>query len=228
MSEFADRTEAGERLASRLPAIDRASSVVVALPRGGVPVGAVVASRLGVSLDVLLIRKVGAPGYPELAVGAVSDGATMKVSTNEAIAAELGLSRDDVIALARAELPELERRRALYFGGRSPIDLTGRTVIVVDDGVATGATMRQALRLVAARKPSRIILALPVAPSSSLDELAQLADETICLAQPEPFGAVGAHYADFDQVDDATVVEILRRSGAGGHQRGQSPVNEAG
>lgn len=206
---FRDREEAGERLAEVLAEMAEPPAVVLALPRGGVPVGAVIARRLGLALDVLLVRKVGAPMQPELAVGAVSDGQGMQVTVNEAIAAELGLGRGQIEELARRELPELERRRKLYLDGRDPVPLAGRTAIVVDDGVATGATVRSALRLVRGRAPRRLVLALPVAPPDVLAELEKEADTVVCLHAPTPFHAVGAHYAFFPQLDDGEVVSLL-------------------
>lgn len=188
------------------------NAVVIALPRGGLPVGAVIAEGMGVPLDVILVRKVGAPMQPELAVAAVTDGEEMQITVNEDIKAELGLSDEEIEELARRQLPEIERRRAAYYEGRKPTPLAGKTVIVVDDGVATGATVNSALRLIRKQKPGRLILALPVAPADAIARLERHADEVICLSTPVPFYAVGAHYANFDQVDDAEVIETLRRS----------------
>ncbi len=195
----------------RLIALDLHCPIVVALPRGGVPVAMPIANRLGSLLDVLLIRKVGVPGHRELAVGAVSDGQGMQFVLNEYIAERLKLSHHDVVALAKREVPELERRRQLYFADQPPKPLSGKTVILVDDGMATGATARMALRLVRQQNPLQIILALPVAPASSIAELSHDADAVICLHQPEPFHAVGAHYRSFDQVSDDTVATMLRQ-----------------
>lgn len=208
---FEDRLDAGQQLAQRLTALDLGDAVVVALPRGGLPVAAPIATRFRLPIDVLLIRKVGVPGHRELAVGAVSDGQDMHVTINQDIADSLDLSHGDIVALARHELPELERRRKLYFGALAPEPLAGRTVIVIDDGVATGATARAALRLVRQRRPKQIILALPVAPASSLAELREEADNVVCLHQPEPFLSVGSHYRHFGQVDDGTVTDLLHR-----------------
>ena len=209
---FRDRAEAGRLLLDRLKVTDPGNTVVIALPRGGLPVGAVIAERLGVPLDVILVRKVGAPMQPELAVAAVTDGDEMQITVNEDIKAELGLTDKEIEDLARRQLPEIERRRQTYYQGHKPTPLADRTVIVVDDGVATGATLNSALRLIRRQKPKRLIVALPVAPSDALARLERHADEVVCLSTPSPFYAVGAHYADFSQVDDAEVIEILRRN----------------
>lgn len=212
---FSNRSEAGERLLRRLPPVDPADAVVLALPRGGVPVAAPIARGLGAPLDLVLVRKVGAPRQPELAVGAVTDGGAMRVTVNEAVASLLGLDEEAVRALARRELPELERRRARYLGGRLPLPLEGRTAILVDDGIATGATARAALRLVRQQAPARVILAVPVAPPDALDALAGEADAVVWLEAPDPFVAVGAHYRDFAQVGDDEVAAILRAAEPG-------------
>jgi len=209
---FEDRQDAGRQLAQRLTAFDLGDGVVVALPRGGLPVAAPIAARFSLPIDVLLIRKIGVPGHRELAVGAVSDGQDMHVTVNQDIAGSLDLSHEDIVALAKRELPELERRRKLYFGDLAPEPLAGRPAIVVDDGVATGATARAALRLVRQRRPEQTILALPVAPASSLAALGTEADAVICLHQPEPFLSVGSHYRHFGQVDDRVVTDLLRRN----------------
>lgn len=211
---FRDRSDAGRRLAERLSTVDTDNTVVIALPRGGVPVGAVVAEELGLPLDVILVRKVGAPLQPELAVGAVTDGDEMRLTINRDIQRELGLSDEEIEQLARRQLPEIERRRETYYSGRSPTPLSGKTVIVVDDGVATGATVNSALRLIRAQKPARLILALPVAPADTIAKLEEHADEVICLQTPSPFYAVGAHYADFSQVSDEEVISLLDRAHA--------------
>lgn len=211
LKSFRNRLDAGQRLAERLASLDTENAVVIALPRGGVPIGAVVADRLGIPLDVLLVRKISAPDQPELAVGAVTDGKAMRVTINRDIQSELGLSDDEIEELAKRELPEIERRRKSYYRDRAPIRLEGKTVIVVDDGVATGATVNSALRLIRAEEPARLILALPVAPADAIARLERVADDVICLQTPSPFYAVGAHYADFSQVSDQEVIEILNR-----------------
>lgn len=211
---FRDRSDAGRRLAERLSRVDTDNAVVIALPRGGVPVGAIVAEELGLPLDVILVRKVGAPLQPELAVGAVTDGDEMRLTVNKDIQAELGLSDEAIEDLAKRQLPEIERRRETYYKGRAPTPLSGKTVIVVDDGVATGATVNSALRLIRAQKPARLILALPVAPANTISRLEKHADEVVCLQSPSPFYAVGAHYADFSQVGDDVVIALLEKAHA--------------
>lgn len=209
---FRDRADAGHRLAEGLRHVDTANAVVIALPRGGVPIGAVVAEELAIPLDVILVRKVGAPHQPELAVGAVTDGDEMRLTINRDIQAALGLSDEQIEDLAKRQLPEIERRRESYYKGRAPTPLSGKTVIVVDDGVATGATVNSALRLIRAQKPAQLILALPVAPADTISRLEDHADTVICLQTPEPFHAVGAHYADFSQVSDEEVITLLEQA----------------
>ncbi|MDP2122455.1 MAG: phosphoribosyltransferase [Hoeflea sp.] len=206
---FADRSQAGRMLVERLPDLDQASTVVVALPRGGVPVAREIARAFGLPLEIVLVRKVGVPGHPELALGAVSDGDDMKLTVNRDIAGVLGLEDEAIRSLAREEMPELERRQKLYGGDRPPVSVRGKTVVVVDDGVATGATLRAALQVLRQRGAARLILALPVAPAEVLEDLRRLADSVICLSTPSPFHAVGAHYAVFDQVTDLEVIRIL-------------------
>lgn len=224
---FRDRRDAGKRLLSRLPKLDADSAVVVALPRGGVPVAAEIARALALPLDVVLVRKVGLPSQPELAVAAVADGDTPIYAINAQIARMAGLSASDIAALAAPELAEIERRRKLWHGDRPAIDVTGKTVIVVDDGIATGATMKAALDVLKRAGAAKLILAVPVAPADTLADVARHADETICLSTPDRFVAVGAHYLDFRQVTDAEVASALaananERAG-GGQIPGRSP-----
>ncbi len=206
---FADRVDAAEKLVAELPEVDPESAVVLALPRGGVPIGAVIAEALGIPLDVLIVRKIGAPGQRELAVGAVSGTGTLQITTNDDVAAVFGLSHEDIGRLAESERGELERRNARYRGDRPAVPLAGKTVILADDGIATGATVRSALRLVAKQGAARVILAVPVAPASVLKALEREADDIVCLATPKPFLAVGAHYMDFRQLSDEEVVATL-------------------
>lgn len=206
---FTDRTEAGERLADKLQALTLTDPVVLALPRGGVPVALPVAARLKAPLDLILVRKLGCPGNPELAAGAVVDGAAHSVVFNPDVLAGLGLTPDDFTAAITEKLAQIEARRALWLTGRDPVPIAGRSVIVVDDGIATGATVRVALKALKDKGAREILLAVPVAPADSIDALRALSDGVICLATPAPFIAVGAHYARFEQVSDDAVTAML-------------------
>lgn len=211
---FADRRQAGQRLAIALERFKNKRPVVLALPRGGVPVGYEIATRLNAPLDVVLVRKIGHPDSPELAVGALAEGAPPERFIDEATVIELGVSRAYLDEEIARQTREIDRRRQLYFAGRQRPDIRDRTAIVVDDGIATGATMRAALHAVRKRGPARLVLAVPVAPASTIDALRADADEVVCLETPEDFGAVGQFYVDFRPVEDATVIEILRRGRA--------------
>ena len=209
---FRDRADAGRQLLARLGDVDPDRTVVISLPRGGVPVAEVIADSLGTPLDIAIVRKVGLPGQKELAVGAISDGKDPKLVVNEDVARMAGLSRERIRELAEPEIAEAERRRQTYMGGRQPVPVEGKTVIVVDDGIATGSTMRAALGLIRAREPERIILAIPVAPEGAPARFSEQVDEMIFLETPRHFGAVGLYYADFDQVADEVVAEALARN----------------
>lgn len=206
---FRDRAEAGQKLADRLDQYDPKQTVVIGLPRGGVPVAAEIARALGAPLDLVFVRKIGAPGQPELAMGAVADGPAPHVAINKDVAGFFNLDEDAINALTQPLLAEIERRRKAYFGTRKPLPLKDKTVIVVDDGIATGATMKAALEAINAQGPARVVVALPVAPANTLAELRALADDVVCLETPTPFIAVGNHYRNFDQTEDAEVVAIL-------------------
>ncbi len=208
---FIDRAEAGRLLAQRLAGRQWTPPVVVlALPRGGVPIGAEVARALHAPLDLLLVRKIGVPWQPELAVAAVVDGEAPEIVVDEEVRAMGGIDRAYIEAQAKVELREIERRRRLYLGGRAPLALQGATVIVVDDGIATGTTVRAALKALRRRQPAHLVLAVPVAPPDTVRALRAEVDELVCLAEPEPFHAVGAHYERFHQVDDDEVLAALR------------------
>lgn len=207
---FQDRAEAGRKLAAALKTLEGQDVVVYALPRGGVPVAAEIARAHGWPLDLLLVRKIGAPGHDELALAAVVDGEAPDIAVNEDVAAMYGLEDADVREMARPHLAEIERRRTLYLEGRPPLAAAGRTALVVDDGIATGASVMAALKALARRGPARIVLAVPVAPADTLERLRPLADKIVCLEIPERFYAVGAHYHSFAQVDDAEVVDLMR------------------
>jgi putative phosphoribosyl transferase len=194
---FQDRSDAGRRLADKLRHLKDKKPVVLALPRGGVPVGFEVARALGAPLDVLLVRKIGVPWQPELALGAVTDGEKPETFIDKKLAAALSISDDYVKEETARQVEELERRRGVYCAGRAPIDITGGTAIVVDDGIATGATMRVALHAVRKRNPTRLVLAPPVAAADAVDQLRPLADEVVCVEMPAGLGAIGFYYADF-------------------------------
>ena len=212
---YANRSEAGRALADRMAARQWPAPVlVIALPRGGVPVAAEVARRLGAPLDLAIVRKIGVPWQPELAMAALMDGNPPELVIDEAIRTSCGVDIAEIEQLAQAERPEIERRRRLYLGGRAPLPVRGHTVIVVDDGLATGTTARAALRALRRQGPARLVLAVPVAPAETLAALRAEADELICLQQPSPFRAVGAHYADFHQVPDAEVRAAMREAQA--------------
>ena len=208
---FIDRDDAGLQLAKALASYKRQKPVVLALPRGGVPVATKVAEALNAPLDLLLVRKIGVPFQPELAMGAVVDGPAPLTVRNEDVITLSGVSERDFSAIRDQELAEIERRRKTYLGNRPHPELTARTVIVVDDGIATGATTRAALQAVRIRKPSKLVLAVPVAPTDTLRKLKSEADEIVCLEDYENFGAIGLFYSDFRQVLDTEVTEILAR-----------------
>ena len=206
---FENRREAGERLAKELLYLKDRKPVVLALPRGGVPIGVEVSRALAAPLDLLLVRKIGTPGQPELALGAVIDGERMEFVVNDDILELLGLSVESARALAEQEIAEIERRQDFYLKGRDRPSTRGRTVIVVDDGVATGATMRAALRGIRRRDPSHLILAVPVAPADTVEALCEEVDQIVCLDMPYPFDSIGRFYRDFRQVSDREVRELL-------------------
>ncbi|MCK1713074.1 phosphoribosyltransferase [Bradyrhizobium sp. 143] len=214
---FADRREAGQRLAPLLMKYKDQHPVILALPRGGVPVAFEVAQALNAPLDVALVRKIGAPGHKELGLGAVVDGAHAQVVLNDEIVRMVQPGNAYLEAETSRQLDEIERRRHLYRDGEPPLDVAGRTAIVIDDGIATGGTVKAVLKALARVKPSRLVLAVPVAPKETLADLNSEADEIICLATPDPFYAVGQNYRDFRQTSDQEVVELLHRSKVSGH-----------
>lgn len=206
---FADRTHAGRLLAARLADAEWVDPVVLALPRGGVPVGAEVADALAAPLDVVVARKVGAPRQPELAIGAVT--ATGESFLDDRALHALHLTRDDVAPQAEAARAEAQRRRQAY-SRTAPVQVHGRDVIVVDDGLATGLTALAAVHAVAMRSPSSITVAVPVGSTAAVRRVRRAADEVLCLVQPEDFQAVGQWYADFRQVDDDEVTALLDKA----------------
>ncbi|MGN6488948.1 MAG: phosphoribosyltransferase [Devosia sp.] len=206
---FHDRRDAGRQLGAALQRLGLDDPLVLALPRGGVPVAFEVAAALGAPLDIMLVRKIGAPGYAELGIGAVTDGHDPQTVLNEEAMAMVRPPAGYVEAESRRQREEIERRRTAYLGGRAPADPRGRTVVLVDDGIATGGTVKVALLALRRSQPKAIVLAVPVAPESVLDELKSAADQVVCLATPEGFQAVGAHYFDFAQTTDEEVVRLL-------------------
>ncbi|MFC1465259.1 MAG: phosphoribosyltransferase [Candidatus Brachytrichaceae bacterium NZ_4S206] len=216
MYYFRDRSQAGQLLARRLRRYTgRDDVIVLALPRGGVPVAYAIASALNVPLDVFVVRKLGVPGEEELAMGAIASGG-VRVLSQELIE-ELGLTDEDVERVAARELAELQRRERVFRGDRPFPDLEGKTVILVDDGIATGATMRAAIRAVRAHRPARVSVAVPVGAPQALEALQDEADELICLLSPEVLMGIGAWYQDFSQLSDAEVMAYLQRSRTGAH-----------
>lgn len=209
---FADRTEAGRRLAERLLHFKDRAPIVLALPRGGVPVGYEIARALAAPLDVVLVRKLGAPDQPELAIGAIALGKEPETVTAPDLIAALGISPQEFAAIEARELKELMRRRKVFRGDRPPPDVAGRTAILVDDGIATGATMRAALRATRSGQPARLVLAVPVAPPETLEAMAADADEIVCLNRPRRFLAVGRFYRHFPQLDDREVLDLLGKA----------------
>lgn len=208
---FADRSEAGRLLGERLASGRFDHPIVYALPRGGLPVGLEVARALDCPLDIVLVRKIRAPFQPELALGAVVDGPEPEIVLND-FADRLQPSREAIAAAAKLELQELARRRAIYLAGRPTEPARGRTAIVVDDGLATGATARAALRALRRQAPEKLVLAIPVAAADSLRDLAVEADQIVCLEQQDDFDAVGSYYRNFEQLSDAEAVEILAKA----------------
>jgi len=208
---FADRFEAGRVLASRLAEFANGEDVVVlALPRGGVPVGFEVARALHAPLDVFVVRKLGVPGHEELAMGAIASGGVRVL--NRRVVETLGISPEEIERIAAEEQRELERREREYRDGRPRLDVRGRTVILVDDGLATGSSMRVAALALRKKEPARIVVAVPVGSRATCEEFESEVDITVCAVTPEPFFGVGQWYADFRQTSDEEVRELLRRA----------------
>jgi putative phosphoribosyl transferase len=221
---FADRTSAGHALARRLLTLSETDPVlteapiVMALPRGGVPVGVEIARALEAPLDIVFVRKIGVPGQPELAAAAIVDGETPTIVRNEGIIRAVGMTEADLEERVRVQRAEIARRRQIYLAGRPQSPVTGSTVILVDDGIATGATMLAALRALRKQDPQAIVVAVPVCPADGGEALRSEADRFVVLEEPVPFYGVGAHYQDFRQVSDAEVTRLLAE--AAGPSRG--------
>jgi putative phosphoribosyl transferase len=221
---FKNRSDAGRRLALRLERFKNQRPVILALPRGGVPVAAEVANALDAPLDLVLVRKIGVPSQSELAMGAVVDGGSPMVIRNEDIIRLAGIDESEFQAICTAELAEIERRRRCYLGDRGRVDVQGRLAIVIDDGIATGATTRAALRATRWREPKKLVLAVPVAPTETLSAMQDEVDEVICVEHYEIFGAIGYFYDDFHQVADQEVIDILAASRARRSAKVQHPA----
>ncbi len=208
---FSNRLDAGRQLAGALSSYSaRADALVLALPRGGVPVGFALAEKLRLPLDIFLVRKLGVPGQPELAMGAVAGGGVRVINTE--VVRELNISAEEFEQVAGREQQELERRARLFREGHSQLDVRDRIVILVDDGLATGSTMRAAVRALRSAVPREIIVAVPVGAAPTCDLLRSEADHVVCLATPQNFVAVGQWYEDFSETSDEQVTELLRRS----------------
>jgi len=208
---FQNRTHAGQRLARALVKYKARRPVVLALPRGGVPVAAEVATALDAPLDLVLVRKIGVPSQPELAMGAVTDGENATIIRNSEIIEFCGVDEREFDAVCNEELAEIERRRERYLGDRARAEVKGEVVIVVDDGIATGATILAAVRAVRERKPKELVLAVPVAPLDTIEKLRAEVDDIVCLETPGDLGAIGYFYRDFHQVSDEEVIATLKR-----------------
>jgi len=219
---FTDRKQAGQLLAEEVVRRGYRDPIVLGLPRGGVPVAAEVAAALKAPLDVVLVRKIGAPMQRELAMGAVVDGDAPEIVRNEDVIREFGITDDEFQREAEQQLRIIEARRALWVAGRTRAPVKDKTVIIVDDGIATGATIRASLHALKTQGPRRTVVATPVAPRDAVESLRQEADDVICLETPEYFGAIGFFYLNFSQVSDAEVTSILERMSTEGvsEQRG--------
>ncbi len=213
---FSDRAHAGRLLAQQLTYLKLERPIVYALPRGGVPIGLEVAKALNAPLDLLIVRKIGVPWQPELAAASVVDGERPDIVFNENVLELAGLDHGQIEEAAKVELREIERRRNVYLKDRSPIAAEGRNAIIVDDGVATGASLKAAIMAIRRQNPARVIVAAPVGSSTTMAEIRGLADEVVCLWSPENFFAIGPYYDDFHQLSDGEVVDLLAQSMAFG------------
>lgn len=211
MARFADRQEAGQELAQELSDYTKREDVVVlGLPRGGVPVAFEVAKVLRVPLDVFVVRKLGAPGNPELAMGAIASGGVRVM--NPGVVDRLGISDEAIERVTIEEREKLKEREEIYRGARPGVDVAGKTVILIDDGLATGATMRAAVSALRERNPEKIVMAVPTAPAETCAEFEERVEETVCLTTPRPFFGVGGAYRDFSQTTNEQVRDLLERA----------------
>ena len=208
---FRDRTEAGQILASKLTKyLNQVNTIILALPRGGVPVAYEIGKQLGLPVDIFVVRKLGVPGHEELAMGAIASGGVRHI--NRDVVDQLRIDSETIDIASRREQKEIERREQLYRGQRPPVDVRNKTVILVDDGLATGSTMRVAIAALRQHRPARIVVAVPAAAPQTCSEIADEVDEIICAATPEPFYAVGQWYQEFSQTTDEEVRELLARA----------------
>ena len=208
---FRDRTEAGQVLASKLTKyLNQVNTVILALPRGGVPVAYEIGQELGLPVDIFVVRKLGVPGHEELAMGAIASGGVRHI--NRDVVDQLRIDSETIDVASRREQKEIERREQLYRGQRLPVDVRNKTVILVDDGLATGSTMRAAIAALRQHRPARIVVAVPAAAPQTCSEIADEVDEIICAATPEPFYAVGQWYQEFSQTTDEEVRDLLARA----------------
>ena len=221
---FKNRSDAGRKLGQALSIYKDQQPVILALPRGGVPVAEEVAAALEAPLDLILVRKIGVPTQPELAMGAVVDGGSPIVVRNDDVIQLAGISDAEFKAVCESELAEIERRRQRYLGSCARVDVTGRVAIVIDDGVATGATTRAALRATRMRGPSKTVLAIPVAPTDTLAAMRGEADDIVCLENYGFFGAIGFYYSDFHQISDREVVDAIARCRAHTAEQARKPA----
>jgi putative phosphoribosyl transferase len=225
---FTNRRAAGRALARALARKGLSDPVVLALPRGGVPVAAEIARHLRAPLDIVLVRKIGVPLQRELAAAAVINGGNAEIVTNDDVMALAGLTRADIDQLAKRELAEIERRRRVYLQGRERVPLEGRTLILVDDGIATGASVRAALAALRRRQPRALLLAVPVAPADTVAALRAEVDDVVCLKTPDPFMAIGLHYRDFHQLSDEDVIcALASRTEPGAPENGADDATAA-
>lgn len=216
---FNDRKQAGQLLAEKLVRFRNEHPLVLALPRGGLPVGLEIAKALEAPLDVVLVRKIGAPGQEELAAGAIVDGEQPELVLNQEVVEFYDISNEYLEDQKRQQLAEIERRRTQYLEGRAPADIMDKTLIIVDDGIATGASMSAAVRALKRRRPRKVIVAVPVAPGETVTKLEKEADEVICLDMPHAFLAIGNFYQNFAQLTDKDVINILREANSSNKSR---------
>lgn len=209
---FANREEAGRLLGPRLEKFRDKDPCVLALPRGGVPAGLEIAKQLGAPLDLIIVRKLGAPAHPELAIGAIVDGENPQTVLNDGLIAELSVPASYIEDEKRRQLAEIKRRELVYLAGRPRVGVAGKTAIITDDGIATGATIKAAILAIRALTPKCLVLAAPVAPTDTFEALKHIADEVVCLETHDFFPAIGCYYRDFHQIEDEEMLTMMRQA----------------